>query len=80
MQSSKMKHDPDARARQGGHVDLSRGAPIEYGGQTKFGNGNSGGLIDNWNNASGHFRPPASAAGQAVDAVLPWQLFQPRKF
>ncbi|WP_217699071.1 RHS repeat-associated core domain-containing protein [Prosthecobacter debontii] len=61
---------------QGGHVDVSRGSPFEYGGQIKFGNGNSAGPIDNWNNASGHFKPPASASWQAVDAGLPRALFQ----
>ncbi len=61
----------------GGHVDLSRGNPVQFAGEIRFGHGNNAGNLRIWNNASGHFQPPASSSNQAP---LPQNLFRPHPF
>ena len=59
---------------RGGHLDLSRGLDVDYAGQIRFGHGNNAGQLRFWDNASGHFKPPAGFSHQAP---LPPGLFQP---
>lgn len=59
---------------RGGHLDLSRGLNVDYAGQIRFGHGNNAGQLRFWDNASGHFQPPAGFSHQAP---LPPGSFQP---
>jgi RHS repeat-associated protein len=59
---------------RGGHLDLSRGLDVDYAGQIRFGHGNNAGQLRFWDNASGHFQPPAGFSHQAP---LPPGSFQP---
>jgi hypothetical protein len=56
------------------HIDLARGADVEYAGEIQFGSSHSGrGQIRWWDNASGHYRPEGVYAHQAG---LPMHLFR----
>ena len=54
-----------------GHINLSRGQPVEYAGQLRF---SRDGQLKSWNNASGHYEPRAVKAPQAG---LPMDKFIP---
>ena len=42
----------------GGHIDIARGASVEFAGQIRFGKGKyTRGILKGWNNDSGHFKP-----------------------
>jgi len=59
-----------------GHVDLSAGGDISYGGQVTF----KDGKIQSWNNGSGHYRPDPAYAHQSgldVDKFDPVQFDTP---
>ncbi len=60
------------RAGDIGHLELSQGQPVEYAGEIGFAGRRKRGLLRFWNNASGHYRPSAGAAGEAK---LPMELF-----
>jgi len=59
-----------------GHIELSRGRPVDYAGEICFAGRKKRGVLRYWNNDSGHYKPPASAAHEAQ---LPLELFQPRQ-
>src|SRR5437764_1452789 len=78
----RLKSAPVVRARGRGviganparHIDLARGADIEYAGEMQFGSSHRGrGQIRWWDNASGHYRPEGVYAHQAG---LPVHLFR----
>ncbi len=54
-----------AKSSQAGHVDLTKGADVQYAGEMKF----SKGQLQYWNNGSGHYQPSASTAGNFVDVL-----------
>ncbi len=58
---------------RGGHLDLARGARVEFAGEIRFGHDNSAGILKYWTNASGHFRPGVEYSHQAP---LPQELFR----
>lgn len=61
-------------SKAGEHVHISRGAPVEYAGEVRFGYNQAGrGKIRAWSNASGHYMPPASLAPQGC---FPMELFE----
>lgn len=63
------------RNGQSGHINISRGADVEYAGQIRFGaRGPRRGWIKEWDNASGHYKPDAASSGQAP---LPQGAFKP---
>ncbi|MEH2458355.1 hypothetical protein [Nostoc sp.] len=62
----------------GSHIDIARGNNVDFAGQIRFGhNKKNKGQIKYWNNASGHYKPSANLAG---NAVLPLNLFIPYEF
>jgi filamentous hemagglutinin len=62
-------------SKTGEHIHISRGNPVEYAGEVRFGyNRSNRGVIRKWSNASGHYQPLASLA---LQAVLPMDLFKP---
>ncbi|WJY20396.1 RHS repeat-associated core domain-containing protein [Fontisubflavum oceani] len=58
------------------HLGLSGGRDVRYGGTISFPHRHSAnrGAINHWDNASGHYRPPARLA---PNAGLPMQSFRP---
>ncbi len=54
------------------HIDLARGANVNYAGEIHF----TGGKLDKWTNASGHYRPNPNFANQAG---LPLEAFEAHK-
>lgn len=58
-----------------GHIELSRGKPVDYAGEIRFAGRKKRGRLRYWNNDSGHYKPPAN---DAHEANLPLDLFQPR--
>lgn len=64
------------RANDIGHLELAHGQSVEYAGEIKFSGRKKRGQLCYWDNGSGHYKPPASAAGQAQ---LPIDLFRPRQ-
>ncbi len=59
------------------HLGLSGGGEVKYAGSIRFGNndGPSRGTISQWNNSSGHYKPPASLSS---NSGLPENLFSPK--
>lgn len=64
------------RADDIGHIELAQGQPVDYAGEVQFSGRKKRGSLCYWNNESGHYKPPASAAGQAL---LPIELFKARQ-
>lgn len=58
-----------------GHIDIARGGPVDYAGEVRFAGRKKRGILRYWNNESGHYKPPASAAHQAQ---LPLDVFRPQ--
>lgn len=63
------------KERNAGHVDITRGRPVNYAGEIQF--GKKGELLL-WNNRSGHYKPdPEYASEIALATILPYEKFQP---
>jgi len=63
----------------GGHIDIARGARVEFAGQIRFGKGKyTRGILKAWNNDSGHFRPGLGFPLEQIilQARLPLDRFQ----
>lgn len=60
-----------------GHLDLARGAEVDYAGRLYFSGRNKRGILRKWTNESGHYQPPPEFKHQAC---LPEELFQPGRF
>lgn len=56
-----------------GHVDLAMGKDVKYAGQIYFSGRNKRGILRNWNNASGHYKPQAEFM---ANSGLPGELFE----
>ncbi|HSZ54882.1 MAG TPA: hypothetical protein VK797_04435 [Tepidisphaeraceae bacterium] len=61
-------------SKRGEHIHLSRGWPVEYAGEIRFGYNKARGRVKSWSNASGHYRPDPALAPQAG---LSMELFVP---
>jgi hypothetical protein len=46
-----------------GHIDIARGAMVEWAGRIFFSNRHRRGILRRWDNASGNYRPSARYAG-----------------
>jgi hypothetical protein len=65
-------------SKNGEHVHITAGRPVEYAGQIRFGyNRSTKGQIRHWSNGSGHYKPPPSLAAQAG---LPMDRFVEERF
>lgn len=63
-----------------GHVEIARGNSVDYAGQISFGSGkNTKGVLNFWDNASGHYLPEPIRPDWANSVKLPIDKFKAYK-
>ena len=60
-----------------GHIDIARGHAVNYAGQISFGSGkNTKGILNEWNNGSGHYKPEPAKPDWSSSFKLPFEQFK----